>query len=82
MWLLYITVINPNPRTLYHFQGNWLEQFDPAKTRDEDFRPKQGENVRVRMMYQEKKFKYGYSQDIGAKVRYSSWSILKQSSYL
>ncbi|XP_030302272.1 leukocyte elastase inhibitor isoform X1 [Calypte anna] len=43
-----------------YFKGNWAEKFEEANTTDMPFRLNKNERKTVKMMYQKKKFEFGY----------------------
>ncbi|XP_014796453.1 PREDICTED: leukocyte elastase inhibitor-like isoform X2 [Calidris pugnax] len=43
-----------------YFKGNWAEKFEAAETTDMPFRLNKNETKTVKMMYQKKKFRFGY----------------------
>ncbi len=48
-----------------YFKGTWLKQFDPANTKERDFRAPGGP-VKASMMFQKGKFSYGEADDAQA----------------
>ncbi|NWW88345.1 ILEU inhibitor, partial [Rhynochetos jubatus] len=50
-----------------YFKGNWAEKFNEANTTDMPFRLNKNERRTVKMMYQKKKFRFGYIPE--AKMR-------------
>ncbi|XP_051466213.1 uncharacterized protein LOC127380775 [Apus apus] len=46
-----------------YFKGNWAEKFQEANTTDMPFRLNKNERKTVKMMYQKKKFPFGYFPD-------------------
>ncbi len=46
-----------------YFKGDWVSQFDPEDTRDEDFRTAGGQSISVPMMRQKQEFLHGALQD-------------------
>ena len=58
-----INVINYNV-----MQGNWAQKFDAKNTKEGDFMVTPEKKVKVQYMYQQEKFKYGWSKELDAKV--------------
>ncbi|OME85662.1 hypothetical protein BK122_01945 [Paenibacillus pabuli] len=44
------------------FDGNWMDEFDPEYTTDEEFRLANGKDLSVRMMHQTKQFQYSENE--------------------
>lgn len=51
-----------------YFKGNWQEKFMKEATTDAPFRLNKKDTKIVKMMYQKKKFPYGYIQDLKCRV--------------
>lgn len=51
-----------------YFKGNWQEKFMKEATTDLQFRLNKKDTKMVKMMYQKKKFPYGYIQDLKCRV--------------
>lgn len=51
-----------------YFKGNWQEKFMKEATADASFRLNKKDTKTVKMMYQKKKFPYGYIQDLKCRV--------------
>lgn len=51
-----------------YFKGNWAEKFEEANTADMPFRLNKNERKTVKMMYQKKKFRFGYISDMKTRV--------------
>ncbi|NXK52215.1 ILEU inhibitor, partial [Chauna torquata] len=51
-----------------YFKGNWAEKFEEANTDDMPFRLNKNERKTVKMMYQKKKFRFGYNSDMKIRV--------------
>lgn len=51
-----------------YFKGNWQEKFMKEATTDTPFRLNKKDTKIVKMMYQKKKFPYGYIQDLKCRV--------------
>lgn len=51
-----------------YFKGNWQDKFMKEVTADASFRLNKKETKTVKMMYQKKKFPYGYIQDLKCRV--------------
>lgn len=51
-----------------YFKGNWQEKFIKEATDDASFRLNKKDIKTVKMMYQKKKFPYGYIQDLKCRV--------------
>ncbi|KAI6054585.1 leukocyte elastase inhibitor [Marmota monax] len=51
-----------------YFKGNWQEKFMKKSTTDAPFRLNKKDTKTVKMMYQKKKFPYGYIQDLKCRV--------------
>ncbi|NXL95604.1 ILEU inhibitor, partial [Alectura lathami] len=51
-----------------YFKGNWAEKFEEANTADMPFRLNKNETKTVKMMYQKKKFRFGYISDMKTRV--------------
>jgi len=51
-----------------YFKGEWLQTFDAHATRENDFHVSQTETVKVQMMYMQKTFYYGESDNIKCQV--------------
>nr|XP_019607959.1 PREDICTED: leukocyte elastase inhibitor [Rhinolophus sinicus]XP_019607960.1 PREDICTED: leukocyte elastase inhibitor [Rhinolophus sinicus]XP_019607961.1 PREDICTED: leukocyte elastase inhibitor [Rhinolophus sinicus] len=51
-----------------YFKGNWQEKFMKEATTDAPFRLNKKDTKVVKMMYQKKKFPYGYIQDLKCRV--------------
>ncbi|KAM4835752.1 leukocyte elastase inhibitor [Thomomys bottae] len=51
-----------------YFKGNWQEKFMKEDTTDAPFRLNKKETKTVKMMYQKKKFPFGYIQDLKCQV--------------
>uniref|UniRef100_A0A8C9GAL7 Serpin domain-containing protein n=1 Tax=Pavo cristatus TaxID=9049 RepID=A0A8C9GAL7_PAVCR len=51
-----------------YFKGNWAEKFEEANTADMPFRLNKNERKTVKMMYQKKKFHFGYISDMKTRV--------------
>ncbi|CAM2799300.1 serpin family protein [Paenibacillus taichungensis] len=45
------------------FDGNWMDEFDPEYTTDEEFRLANGKDLSVRMMHQTKQVQYSENED-------------------
>ncbi|MEC0125715.1 serpin family protein [Paenibacillus pabuli] len=45
------------------FDGNWMDEFDPEYTTDEEFKLVNGKDLSVRMMHQTKQFQYSGNED-------------------
>ncbi|WP_053782721.1 serpin family protein [Paenibacillus xylanivorans] len=45
------------------FDGNWMDEFDPEYTTDEEFKLVNGKDLSVRMMHQTKQFQYSEKED-------------------
>lgn len=45
------------------FNGNWMDEFDPKYTTDDEFKPTNGKAIPVRMMHQTKQFQYSENED-------------------
>ncbi|UPK43677.1 serpin family protein [Paenibacillus pabuli] len=45
------------------FNGNWMDEFDPKYTTDDEFKPANGKAIPVRMMHQTKQFQYSENED-------------------
>lgn len=45
------------------FDGNWMDEFDPEYTTDEEFKLVNGKDLSVRMMHQTKQFQYSENED-------------------
>ncbi|MGC5774588.1 serpin family protein [Paenibacillus pabuli] len=45
------------------FDGNWMDEFDPEYTTDEEFKLANGKALSVRMMHQTKQFQYSENED-------------------
>lgn len=45
------------------FDGNWMDEFDPEYTTDEEFKLANGKELSVRMMHQTKQFQYSENED-------------------
>jgi serine protease inhibitor len=46
-----------------YFKGSWMERFDPAKTRDDQFTTLAGSKVSVKMMNRKGKVRFAFSND-------------------
>lgn len=51
-----------------YFKGKWEEQFSKTSTTDAPFRLNKKDTKTVKMMYQKKKFLYGYIEDLQCRV--------------
>ncbi|XP_010153921.1 PREDICTED: leukocyte elastase inhibitor-like [Eurypyga helias] len=51
-----------------YFKGNWAEKFKEANTTDMPFRLNKNESKTVKMMYQKKKFRFGYIPEVKMRV--------------
>ncbi|XP_046400432.1 leukocyte elastase inhibitor-like isoform X5 [Ischnura elegans] len=51
-----------------YFKGKWAQPFEKERTRKDKFNLLDGTQVDVDMMYVEKRFRYGYIQDLKAEV--------------
>ncbi|XP_012506836.1 PREDICTED: leukocyte elastase inhibitor isoform X1 [Propithecus coquereli] len=51
-----------------YFKGNWQEKFTKEATEDTPFRLNKKDTKTVKMMYQKKKFPYGYIEDLRCRV--------------
>ncbi|XP_012623906.2 leukocyte elastase inhibitor isoform X1 [Microcebus murinus] len=51
-----------------YFKGNWQEKFMKEATEDAPFRLNKKDTKTVKMMYQKKKFPYGYIEDLRCRV--------------
>ncbi|XP_069349260.1 leukocyte elastase inhibitor isoform X2 [Eulemur rufifrons] len=51
-----------------YFKGNWQEKFMKEATEDAPFRLNKKDTKTVKMMYQKKKFPYGYIEDLQCRV--------------
>ncbi|XP_069880799.1 leukocyte elastase inhibitor-like [Dipodomys merriami] len=51
-----------------YFKGNWQEKFMKEDTTDAPFRLNKKDTKTVKMMYQKKKFPFGYIQDLNCRV--------------
>lgn len=51
-----------------YFKGKWEEQFSKTNTTDAPFRLNKKDTKTVKMMYQKKKFLYGYIEDLQCRV--------------
>uniref|UniRef100_A0A667I3W0 Serpin family B member 1 n=2 Tax=Lynx canadensis TaxID=61383 RepID=A0A667I3W0_LYNCA len=51
-----------------YFKGNWEEEFIKEATDDKPFRLNKKETKMVKMMYQKKRFPYGYIEDLKCRV--------------
>ncbi|KFZ60321.1 Leukocyte elastase inhibitor [Podiceps cristatus] len=51
-----------------YFKGNWAEKFEEADTTDMPFRLNKNERKTVKMMYQKKKFHFGYIPEVKIRV--------------
>jgi serpin B len=45
------------------FDGNWMDEFDPEYTTDDEFKVANGKALSVRMMHQTKQFQYSENED-------------------
>ncbi|MDK8190264.1 serpin family protein [Paenibacillus sp. UMB7766-LJ446] len=45
------------------FDGNWMDEFDPEYTTDDEFKLANGKALSVRMMHQKKQFQYSENED-------------------
>ena len=51
-----------------YFKGDWNNKFNPDKTESGEFTAADGEKVKVQMMYQKKKFRFGVNQNLHAQA--------------
>ncbi|KFO04593.1 Leukocyte elastase inhibitor [Balearica regulorum gibbericeps] len=51
-----------------YFKGDWAEKFNEADTTDMPFRLNKNERKTVKMMYQKKKFRFGYIPEVKVRV--------------
>ncbi|XP_048258255.1 leukocyte elastase inhibitor-like isoform X5 [Haliotis rufescens] len=51
-----------------YFKGNWAQKFDPTKTKKDTFKVKPGEAIQVDMMRMNKKFNFGYNEELNCSV--------------
>nr|XP_009934806.1 PREDICTED: serpin A3-7-like [Opisthocomus hoazin] len=51
-----------------YFKGNWAEKFEEANTTDMPFRLNKNEKKTVKMMYQKKKFRFGYIPEVKVRI--------------
>ncbi|GAB0183703.1 leukocyte elastase inhibitor-like [Grus americana] len=51
-----------------YFKGDWAEKFNEADTTDMPFRLNKNERQTVKMMYQKKKFRFGYIPEVKVRV--------------